>query len=252
MRVGILGAGRVPTHWYTGTPNFGDQMSPDLVSWVAGRPAAWVSQRYPGKLLAVGSILGALARGDTVWGAGLIRDEQLIPPPGVRFLAVRGPLTRSLIDAEVPEIYGDPALLLPHFHTSPVQQIRPIGIVPHYVDQAEVNVDDTAIKVIDVRKPWRTVVDAIRSCEAVLSSSLHGLIVAEAYGIPASWIKITDGVVGGGFKFNDYYLASGRGMTQPSPWEQGIDAALNRTAPPLVYDPQPLLAAAQSLRVPDR
>lgn len=107
--------------------------------------------------------------------------------------------------------------------------------------------EDPAILVIDVSNPWTEVVDAIRSSDVVLSSSLHGLIVAEAYGIPASWIRISDRLQGGSFKFNDYYLATGRAEREPTRWNGNLNEAVQRVAPKLEFDPQPLLDAAKRI-----
>ena len=51
------------------------------------------------------------------------------------------------------------------------------------------------------------VIHEIAKCEHILSSSLHGLVVADALGIPNGWIKLSDRVVGDGFKFKDYGTA---------------------------------------------
>ncbi len=50
----------------------------------------------------------------------------------------------------------------------------------------------------------------IASCEAVLSSSLHGLVFSDALGVPNAHIKIGDGLVGGLFKFQDHDSAVAR------------------------------------------
>jgi pyruvyltransferase len=239
---------RPRAHWFRRFPNFGDQLSKDILRWVLGTSPTWVSERFTGKILAVGSILpGALAENDIVWGSGAIDRNSIVPPAGASFLAVRGPLTRTVVKADVPEVYGDPALLLPLFYTNEVKKGYRIGVVPHYHDRALISITDPAILVIDVANPWTQVVDAIRSSEVVLSSSLHGLIVAEAYGIPASWIRISDRLKGGSFKFNDYYLATGRAEREPTRWNGQVNDAVRRIAQNLEFNPQPLLDAAKSI-----
>ncbi len=247
LQLPFLAAGRARAYWFSARPNFGDHLSADVLHWVTGSRPIWVTRHFRGKVLAIGSVLRMAAPKDIVWGSGAIEDAPLLPPPRVSFLAVRGPLTRARVAADIPEVYGDPALLIPHFHNTPIEKRYAIGIVPHYVDQAAVAMNDPSVAVIDVRHPWRDVVDRIRACEAIVSSSLHGLIVAEAYGIPASWVRITDGVKGGGFKFNDYYLGTGRDVRAPVGWERGLSYALVRIAPPIEFDPEPLIKAARGI-----
>ncbi len=38
---------------------------------------------------------------------------------------------------------------------------------------------------------------------------MHGIIAAHSLNIPAGWINLSDGVIGGGFKFKDYFTAFG-------------------------------------------
>jgi pyruvyltransferase len=235
--------------WWRGRRNFGDEMAPAVVEWALGSEPVWVSSSYQGKVVAQGSILSHARRGDVVWGSGSIDGSPFDPPDGCRILAVRGPLTRRTIRGDVPKVYGDPALLLPRFCRDAVKKTFQIGVVPHVVDREEVltslSKPDPAILVIDVSYPWQEVVRSVRSCEAIISSSLHGLIVAEAYGIPASWIRVTDRIEGGQFKFNDHYLATARDEMRPTPWEAGLAKVLSAVAPPLVLDTQPLLESLQ-------
>jgi pyruvyltransferase len=176
----------------------------------------------------------------------LIEDKRLRLPTGARILAVRGPLTRELVDGEVPETYGDPAVLLPRmYRPQGAQATYDVGLLPHYVDRDIVGSYDPAVKVIDVSRPWREVVDAVTACDVVISSSLHGIIVAEAYGIPTAWLVATDRIIGGRFKFWDYYLSCDREPPEPTTWSEGLLAALNRAEPGRPPSGDALVAAWQ-------
>jgi hypothetical protein len=67
--------------------------------------------------------------------------------------------------------------------------------------------------------PPADVVGAIAGCDFVLSSSLHGLVVADSFGIPNAWLRVSDRQRGEGFKYRDYYAAFG--LEAGEPWEPG-------------------------------
>ena len=50
-----------------------------------------------------------------------------------------------------------------------------------------------------------TIIDKINECEFIFSSSLHGIIFAHAYGIPAIHIECNPLKSKDNFKFKDYY-----------------------------------------------
>jgi pyruvyltransferase len=215
-------------------------LAPIVVAHISNASPVLVSSRCRGKVLSTGSILHRMAEGDIVWGSGAIHDVPINPPASVTFRAVRGPLTRSLIQADVPEVYGDPAMLLPRiFAPRSIKTFR-VGIVPHLKEASVVRTTDPSISMIDVLADWRSVVRRIIECEVILSSSLHGLIVAEAYGVPALWFSATDKVRGRGFKFRDYYLSTGREAPQPVPWSDSIASMTRRATEPPHVNTEPL------------
>ena len=114
---------------------------------------------------------------------------------------------------DCPEVYGDPALLLPHFFNPDVPKRYSMGIVPHYIDKESPFLDryrhDPQVLILDIESSIQDFVRAVKSCEVIFSSSLHGLICADSYGIPNTWIQFSDDVVGGDFKFRDYRLSIG-------------------------------------------
>lgn len=186
--------------------NMGDLLTP-LILRHLGIDHRWVDQDAP-ELLVCGSIARFACVGTTVLGAGAMRVGDYLHP-GARWLAVRGPLTRARVQqcgGTCPEVYGDPALLLPRLLPEWIvnRQVG-YGIVPHYVDQSIV--DQPFINLLD--SDPLVPVAAIRRCSQVYSSSLHGIIIAHAYGIPAAWVRWSDKVNGDGFKFRDYAASVG-------------------------------------------
>lgn len=66
--------------------------------------------------------------------------------------------------------------------------------------------------IIDLGNKPIDVVKEIASCETILSSSLHGLIVADSFHIPNKHILLYpygERMLGDGFKFADYYSSYG-------------------------------------------
>jgi pyruvyltransferase len=117
-----------------------------------------------------------------------------------------------------PEIYGDPALLTPLLYPEDKfgsEKTHEIGIVPHWVDRESVKVNDPRVMVLDLHWSPETFISAMLRCERIVSSSLHGIVFAEAYGIPVDWVELSDNVIGRGFKFHDYYLGTGRDAPVP-------------------------------------
>jgi pyruvyltransferase len=127
----------------------------------------------------------------------------------------------SSLGISSPKVFGDPALLLPHVYFPKIEKKFEIGIIPHYVDKNHSAIKKESqnknIKIIDVQNKniEQTICDII-SCEIILSSSLHGLIVADAYSIPNFWIKMSNQIIGGNFKFHDYFLSVSRDLIEPA------------------------------------
>ena len=84
-----------------------------------------------------------------------------------------------------------------------------IGFIPHYIDQhlleSKLIRSNSKIKFINILDNPMDILYQISSCEAIISSALHGLIAADSLGIPNRWIKLSDNLMGGDFKFHDYY-----------------------------------------------
>lgn len=175
--------------WGVGT-NVGDTLTPVILEHFTKHKAEWASSLDDNKLLMCGSILEFAKPGDVVLGAGHYKRSP-IDLTGVKVLALRGKLSGKA------PVYGDPALLLPLIYNPKIKKTKATGYIPHLWEQK--NYTDF----IDVNLPWREFVDEILKCERVLSSSLHGKIIADAYGVPARWYHYP-AIPGARRKFGDY------------------------------------------------
>lgn len=207
--------------------NYGDLIGKYLVEKISNKKIIW---SHPGKrnfwnfhqtiFFTVGSILAQVNGKCVVWGSGIISKEFKINK--AQFLAVRGPQTRKLLieqGHQLPEIYGDPALLMPKFY-NPEREIKySLGIVPHYVDYEKVckqyhNVKDVLIINL-MTNNIEEVTNCILACEKIISSSLHGIIVSHAYQIPAVWVEFSNKIFGDGIKYQDYFESVKLEMYRP-------------------------------------
>lgn len=206
------------------TPNWGDALNPILIEKISGTIPIY-DPNNP-NYLCIGSILQWAKNNTKVWGTGIIRNNEVLKfSPDV--LAVRGPLTRNiLLDQNIncPEVYGDPALLYPNYYRPTVHKRYKYGIIPHLVDREHPWVlkykKNHNVKIINIErkstlKDINNFVDEVNECEIILSSSLHGIICADSYRIPAYWIELSDKVIGNGFKFKDYFSSVGRALANP-------------------------------------
>ncbi len=151
-----------------------------------------------------------------VWGTGMMysyNDElkKLIRPLDIR--ALRGERTRKLLEdvtgKKIRCVLADPGLLTPLYYKNSKKKYK-VGIIAHKNEQDEEifkkmheHFKDSIL--IDVLCGLDNVIKQITECEYILSTSLHGIIVADSFGIPNGWCKLTDRVQGDGFKFHDYF-----------------------------------------------
>lgn len=247
--------------WFDKGSNFGDQLSPAVMAHYTRHKPLWVSPDFEGKVIAIGSIAAYMRPNDIVLGAGSIRPERRTLPRGVRVLAVRGPMTAELLGLSPDAVrLGDPGALAPEaFGISRDPDATHIGLIPHLEDRGAVrallnsprvrsSVKDTAhLRVIDLSSSPRSVVSSIASSRVCLSSSLHGLVVAEALGVPAVWVSVSDRITGGTFKFLDYFAGTGREGQTALTLDEGLEYAVNGEVPAFETDLAPLRVAFRQL-----
>lgn len=225
--------------------NFGDLLGPILVDrLLAERGLKGASALKPARLLTVGSILQLARPGDVVWGTGVNGKwlDKDLSGSRLDIRAVRGPLTRSVLTTNgffVPETYGDPALLIGRFWER--QQLASgwprtdVLVVPNLHDQGTYAGSSS---VMSPTRPLWEVVGRIAASDFVAGSSLHAIVLAESLGIPARLIMPR---VEPMFKYQDYYLGSGREMFAAA--ETIAEAVRLGGELPPKWDPKALLSA---------
>lgn len=188
--------------------NYGDSLTPRFLDYF-GIKYSFSDVDF--EAISIGSIAKVAKPGTIVLGSGVIHSRDEVCPTA-RWLFVRGPLTRKkIIDSggECPEIYGDPAMMLPLICDESKKQVD-VGLVPHFSQYEYVKENYPDYFIIDLRTndPIETTKE-ITSCRRIISSSLHGIICAHAYGIPAAWVDFCKGIKGDGIKFNDHFKSLG-------------------------------------------
>jgi pyruvyltransferase len=234
-------SGTILARWFANNTNFGDALNPYLIERISGRRAInlqganrlmrmiQVVSPFPfTEHMVVGSVLawGIRRPGITsFWGPGFMSGGETLRVTPKKICAVRGPLSRKkLLDQGVdcPDVFGDPGLLMPRFYTpSPeIRQEFDLGVIPHYWDKKNPNVtricSEPGVLFIDVFWDIERVVDAMMRCRRIASSSLHGLILADAYQLSSRWVNFAGSDLGvQSFKFLDYLASVRRPEMEP-------------------------------------
>lgn len=155
-----------------------------------------------------------------IWGTGMIKHydtpAKLIRP--IKVHALRGALSKKQLEKsmgrQISCVLADPGLLAPLLLDKIPPKKYDVGIIPHYVD-ADLDVFQTMKSeypnsvFIDVKAEPMEVLKTIASCKAIVSTSLHGLIIADSFNIPNLWCESSDKIIGEGFKYRDYYSSYG-------------------------------------------
>jgi len=263
---------------------------------MSGRPIVRVPFKCNlNRLSAVGTIGHALSEGVVdVWGSGSSASKN--PQEGkaaqpytipanteLRVHATRGPLSWALLTGAPPPpsaVFGDPVWLLPRFYRPQVTPRWELGIIMHLSEHHDRNPDLTAsplhqrydipgdlatsIKRLDTitavsAEALRQRIDDILSCTRIVSTSLHGMVIAESYGIPCLYFPPRVKFRGLGTvdlsdepninsRFADLYLGLGlkqlevfaQRRNEATDWEKVI-AAIDLAWRPKAFDAQRLI-----------
>jgi len=200
------------------------------------------------KVVACGSVLPVVRKGDVVAGPGGYAMQRginfdALRDPNTTIASVRGPDTASLLRNHsvdhsdfLPNI--DPGLLAgtlvwPHLRNKPQrgstgasEKPRRVCLIPHGSDVAferHARRFWTDIHILSVHQRASKMAIAMGECNLILSTSLHGLVFADAFQIPSIWIH-SKGTSQKPFKFNDYFASLGHPRNH---WAPSIKAALD-------------------------
>ena len=226
MPTSTFNSNLIKAFYYKQNSNFGDVLTPYLIKQLFGVHVHHCTWPKNCNFIGVGSVLEKLDEAPedvTIWGSGFMWDGTLSKPEWTitkqNILAVRGKLSAArLIKKEDPRakdfvsangtVVGDPGLLI----TDPREAKQyELAFIPHYIDRnCEIS---NYIKrlpnvhYIDIMQEPSSFIHELSKCKYAISSSLHGVIAADALKMPNLHIMLSDKVMGKNYKFSDYYSA---------------------------------------------
>lgn len=248
----------IPLYYWRGEYNLGDALNLELVERFFGFKVDYKNVQEA-ELLAIGSILQfallpslemnfanleMIKKPLKIWGSGFIRQPSQISLNPMKFsreieiYALRGRKTKAVLEKVLGQdlsgvVLADPGILAEKLiDKTQIQKIYDVGIIPHHT---EVNLESfkqlqEAIPnsiLIDVHHSCMENLEKIAQCHCILSSAMHGLIIADGMGIPNIRVICTKTMaVGQNWKFEDYYSV----YDMPKPFvfdiQKGLDEIL--------------------------
>ena len=223
---------------YSIRKNFGNALNPILIEHIFGKKVAWADE-YSCETSGIGSGLRLFFRKiqqidkqkriensfpSQIWSAGFLSTptNDVMPIKDFNISSVRGEMSKTFLE----KLYGkslnittgDAGLLASELIGSVRIKRYRLGIIPHDRERHEKHFIDILNNnpksvIIDVQNDPLCIIKTMSECECIISSSLHGLVVADSLGIPNCWIKLTNNLLGDGFKFHDYYSTFGIKVT---------------------------------------
>ncbi len=210
---------RITLLWWNAKINLGDYLACVVYDWMLKEKQLDKNKHVNDKkgLMTIGSIITIGSVDAVVWGSGLLsvkRIPVLLAKSCYRKLdvrAVRGPLTRHVLVSAgyvCPEVYGDPAILMPYIYCPTSRKKKfSVSVIEHFSKSEELKRTD--LNYINIETyDYKYFIDEVCASNKIVSSSLHGIILAETYGVPA--VFLSDGMEEQLFKFWDWYLSTGR------------------------------------------
>ena len=211
-----------------GSGNLGDVLSKEIFSFLFGIKVC-KSDMMDAECCSIGSVLDRFLENEknnntyntiNIWGSGFIEDvnSNLKFSGNLNFFAVRGFLTleklKNIQNKNISNLtVGDPGILASLLIKQKSKKYK-LGIIPHFIDYdnkifKEINKNIKGSKIINIVGNPIDKIKEISECEVIISTALHGIIVADSLGIPNMWCEVSNNVTGKGYKFRDYYSIYG-------------------------------------------
>lgn len=222
--------------YYAKVPNMGDILNKNVIEKLFDCKVVRKNYLF-GKVSGIGSGLGNYTLEGPIWKRILKRISVIISPnvyiwgtgfvkykekdsklyKNTKFCAVRGQLSKkrieTLVGKELDIPMGDAGILASYLlDNQNIEKKYDVGIIAHYKEKDEPIFKELCNKFknstfIDVQDTPYNVTKKIAECKTIISSSLHGLIIADSLYVPNVHIVVTNNLLGDGFKFDDYYSA---------------------------------------------
>lgn len=201
----------IKAYWWREVPNFGDALAPLLLERFTDSRIEWDTISRS-QVASVGSILEHIP---PLWDGYILGSGKLfefsrlhLHTKTAKILSIRGPLSARGIPGQF--ALGDPGILAAEL-VGPQEKLFDLGILPHWQDKELVEKfkglipkQFTVLPISPAEHPL-SVLRQIGSCRRLVTSSLHGMIAADSFGMPRR-VEICSamGRDGGDFKFRDY------------------------------------------------
>ena len=210
-------------YWWREVPNFGDALAPLLLEHFSDIKVQWDTISHS-CIASIGSILEHIP---PLWDGYVLGSGKLLEfsrlhlhTKTATILAIRGPLSARGIPGTF--ALGDPGILANEL-VGPQEKQWDLGILPHWQDNQlvprfrELIKPPYTYKVISPRDNPIEVLKQIGACHRIVTSSLHGMIAADAFGLPRRVEECAKMKHDGGlFKFIDY------SQSIKTPFETGV------------------------------
>jgi len=215
-------------YYYDVNKNMGDLLNEEIFAFMLGEYIRVRPKRA--RYVMIGSVLDLFLGGkwwDKFKKPLIILGSGFIQPPvtpdviyrRLEVVGVRGKITRkrlAMLGYEVKDVVlGDWGLVIAKlFPLEKPKQRYDIGLVAHYADES--NADYLQFREllskrynvlkIDIKQDFKKFANKMIQCDTIISSAMHGLIVADSYRIPNLRVVFTgSNILGGDYKYNDYY-----------------------------------------------